>query len=65
MLNGDFYTSPRFGSSPTHNNKITKFLQSEFVRDLFPEHNSKATNPNFVFSPTKNISNCKAYLCNL
>lgn len=28
-------------------NKIKEFLQSEYIREMFPEHNNRATDPNY------------------
>ena len=58
MLNGDVNWHVSQSGDSSYKNKISKFLQSEFVRDLFPEHNSRSTNPNYQFGLVNRNNNC-------
>ena len=41
------YDKMNYKGSVFKGNKISEFLQSEFVRDMFPEHNDHTTDPNY------------------
>lgn len=45
-------------------NKISQFLQSEHMRDMFPEHNDRSTMGGYAYpEPTGSRNNCTLLGC--
>ena len=61
MFQGNAKMNPSYDNSSKPNNKISKFLQSYAMRDMFPEHNSRATDPNIHYSSIVNNQNCNLW----